>query len=487
MTVIMVAFPSHQVMAKDNSLTIAMTGDIDNFDPHWNQLMSYSILIGHNVFSYLTKISPNMTIEPDLAESWEISEGGTLYTFKLKNDVKFHNGRHLTADDVVYSFNRTIKSKATFHSKLEPVKEIRSVDKYTVSIKTKSPWAPFLEDISVIAIIPKEAEKNISKKPIGSGKFRFTEWIPNDRIILEKNNSYTGTDSAKINELIIKILPDVSVALTNLQSGEVDAVYEVPAANAKRFKNKNNFIVQKPESTNSLFLIEMAINSYKPLKDLRVRQAIAMCIDKEAIKDNVYFGEGNSQWSSLPKSSWAYIEPIGPSFDIEKAKSLIKEAGYTDGLELNIELIKGVAVMENIATIWQERLSQIGVDLKINIHDVSTWLDFYVNRKYQLIANWMNVHSDPNSFYDIIIKPHINDKKSFPDKELSDLIRKGAQTVNTDNRKAIYAKIQLALVEKLAPIIVVQAQPLMAITNSSVKGWVMNSKGDIFFENIVID
>ena len=473
--------------AGGGTLTIALSGDIDNFDPHWNQLMSYSILIGNNVFNYLTKLGPDMTVQPDLAESWDISDDGTVYTFYLRPNAKFHNGRAVTADDVIYSFNHTIEHETTFHTKLDPIEKIEAVDDLTVRITTKSAWAPFLEDIAVIAIIPEEATDTLSKEPIGSGMFRFVEWVPNDHITLEKNPDYDVPGVPKLDKIIIKILPDMAVALTNLESGDVDAVYEVPAADADRFKGRDDFIIQTPPASNSLFLIEMATNRYEPLQDVRVRTALAMCLDKEAIQQNVYFGEGDAQWSSLPKSSWAYIEPPGPEYDPEGAKELLVEAGYPDGFELNIETITGVAVMENIATIWQEGLAQAGVTLNVNIRDLSTWLDSYINREYETIANWMNVHGDPHSMYDIIFKPHLNDPNSFPNEEMAQLITDGATTVDQGRRKAIYAKLQQMLVDEMAPVLTVQSQPLIALTSPKIMGWTMNGKGDIFFAEVYIE
>ena len=469
------------------TLTIASTQDIDNYDPHWNQLIAYAVLIGNNVFSFLTKLGPDMTVQPDLAESWDISADGTEYTFYLRSSAKFHNGRAVTADDVVYSFNRTLDQETTFRTKLDPVESIEALDDYTVRIVTKSAWAPFLEDIAVIAIVPEEANDTLSKEPIGSGMFRFVEWVPNDHITLEKNPDYDVPGTPKLDKIIIKILPDMAVALTNLESGDVDAVYEVPAADADRFKGRDDFVFQTPPASNSLFLIEMMVNNTEPLKDVRVRTALAMCLDKEAIQQNVYFGEGDAQWSSLPKSSWAYIEPPGPSYDPAGAKKLLAEAGYPDGFELTIETITGVAVMENIATIWQEGLAQAGVTLDVKILDLSTWLDSYINLKYETIANWMNVHGDPHSMYDIIFKKHFTDPGSFPNEEMAQLIEDGATTIDTGKRKAIYAKLQQMLVDEMAPVLTVQSQPLIALTSPKVKGWTMNGKGDIFFEGVYVE
>lgn len=237
------------------TLTIASTQDIDNYDPHWNQLIAYNVLVGHNIFEYLTRLDAGMNIAPSLATGWDISDDDTEYTFHLRSGAQFHNGPAMTADDVAFSFNRLIEQETIFASKMDPVVSIEAVDDATVKFTLKAAWALFLEDVSQIAIVPEEAIDSISKEPIGSGPFRFVEWQPNDRIVLERNPDSDAAMQPKLDDIEIKILPDDAVALTNLETGSVDAVYEVPAANADRFKGMEGFVIQTPNASNSLFLL----------------------------------------------------------------------------------------------------------------------------------------------------------------------------------------------------------------------------------------
>lgn len=468
------------------TLVIASTQDIDNYDPHWNQLIAYNVLVGHNVFEYLTRLDAGMNIVPGLATGWDISEDGTTYTFHLRPGARFHNGRALTADDVVYSFHRLTEQETIYANKMDPVVSVEAVDEATVRFALTAPWAPFLEDVALIAIVPEEAIDGISKEPIGSGPFRFVEWMPNDRIVLERNPDYDAGMAAQLDRLEIRILPDYAVALTNLEAGSVDAVYEVPAADADRFKGREGFVIQTPGASNSLFLFEMAINRHEPLQDARVRQALAMSLDKSAIQQNVYFGQGEPQFSSLPRSSWAYVEAEPIAYDPAGAKALLAEAGYPEGFDLTVKVIAGVGVMEGVATIWQAGLAEAGVNLTVEIEDLSTWLDNYVGRTYQTIANWMNVGGDPHSMYDIIFKPHLSDPNSYPNEELLALIEEGAATVDMERRREIYGTLQTRTRAELAPVIIVQSQPLLAITTDQVHGWTMNGKGDIFFESVSV-
>lgn len=159
---------TEDVAAEDmaaGTLTIASTQDIDNYDPHWNQLIAYNVLVGHNIFDSLTRLDANMNIVPALASSWDISEDGTEYTFHLRSGSQFHNGRELAADDVVFSFNQPTEQETIYANTMDPVVSVEAVDNTTVKFTLTAYWAPFLEDISLIAIVAEETIDTISDTP----------------------------------------------------------------------------------------------------------------------------------------------------------------------------------------------------------------------------------------------------------------------------------------------------------------------------------
>ena len=466
-----------------NQIKVGLTSAIDNFDPHWNQLMAYQNLIAQNVFDHLTVIDTNMEVKPGLAKSWEISNNDKQYVFSLRENSKFHNGRNVTAEDVVFSFKRTIEQKTTFASKMEPIANIEAIGKYQVKMTLKKPVAPWLEEVSLIAIVPKESEEKLKNAPIGSGPFKFKEWKANDKIILVKNNEYDIKNIPLLEKIEFKLFPSIPVALANLESGDVDAVFEVPISDAERFKDRSDINFITPPSSNSIFVIEVAKNRYEPLKNKDVREAIFTCMDKKSIQKVAYFGEGDIQWSPLPKSSWAHFEKSVTTFDTEKAKKLLKKANYSN-LNLTIDIISGVAVMENIATVWQENLSTCGVKLEIIISDVSAWLDKYVKRNYQLIANWANYKSDPHGIFDVMFAPHWKDQNSFPNDNLLNKMSEAASISDVDVRKKLYKDIQTLVVNDFGPVVTVQSQPLISLTSKNVYNWKMNSMNYIFFNSI---
>jgi peptide/nickel transport system substrate-binding protein len=198
-----------------------------------------------------------------------------------------------------------------------------------------------------------------------------------------------------------------------------------------------------------------------------------------------YFGRGEIICSPLPRFSWAYAEQDCPAFDLELAQSLFEEAGYGDGLELSIEVISGVKEMEDVATIWQASLAKIGVTLNVNSSALSIWLDRYVGKTYDMTTNWFNLSSDPNSMFDIIYRPLL--ATVYPNDDVLAQINEAVAITDQDARTAIYQRLQLDTVDTVAPLIVVQSRPLLALTSSAVGGWNMNGQNTILFNGVTVE
>lgn len=475
--------PQATATAPGGTLTVAINGDIDNFDPAFNQLILYEAVIRNTVFSPLVTLDKDMQIVPALATSWE-QKDETTWIFNLRRDVTFHNGKPFSAEDVLHTFDRTIQQKMTFASKLEPIERTEVIDDYTLKITLKRPVATFLDDLYDVAITPSNIDdEELKRKPIGTGPFRFVSWTPNESIVLERNPDYWEPGKPYLDRLIFRILPDTTAAIFNLLAGEVDAIYDVPIADAQTVKDNPDIIFHRPSASGSLFLIELGIANHPDLQDARVRRALAHTIDRVTINQTVYFNEGEITCTPLPAFSWAYAEQKCPVYDLNLARTLLEEAGKPD-LKFSIEVISGVKAMEDIATIWQASLRQIGVTLEINKSELNTWLDRYVNKNYDTTANWFNVSSDPNSMFDIIYKPLLASVYDNP--KMSQLILDAAATTDQSARKAMYADLQQMTIDESAPLFVVMGQPMLALTSRKVTTWEMNGRNVILFQNVTV-
>ncbi len=475
--------PQAPTSATARVLTVAINGDIDNFDPAINQLILYEAAIRNTIFSPLVTLDEDMRIIPALAESWEQKDEFT-WIFNLRQGVTFHNGKPFNVQDVLHTFDRTIKQQMTFASKIEPIKQAEAIDDYTLKITLKRPVATLLDDLYDIAITPSNvSDEELKQNPIGTGPFRFVKWVPNEAIVLERNPNYWETGKPSLDQLTFRVLPDTTAAILNLLAGEIDAIYDVPVADAQSVKGNPNVVFHSPSSSGSLFLIELGIANNPDLQDVRVRRALAHTIDRETINRVVYFNEGQITCTPLPAFSWAYVEQSCPAYDLELARTLLKEAGRSN-LTFSIDIVSGVKAMEDIATIWQASLSQIGVTLEVNKSELNTWLDRYVGKTYDTIANWFNVSSDPNSMFDIIYKPLLASVYDNP--EMSQLIQDAASTTNLSARKTIYAELQRMTVDETAPLIVVIGQPMLALTTKKVTNWKMNGRNVILFQDVTV-
>lgn len=447
-------------------IVVAIPGDIDNFDPHTNQLIIFEYSIRELVFSSLVSYDADLNLQPDLAD-YEVNDDATVFTFSLDQDATFHDGTPVNADAVIQSLERAGTAEDSIWSgRLADVASYEAPDEYTVVITLNSPNAAFLSSLASIAIIAPDNFENVASTPVGSGPFTFTSWTANSEIVLERFDDYFG-EPAGTEQLTLKPIADQQVALNNLYSGDVNIIASVTSATASQVDTGRAQIVE-PIASNSLSLIEY--NASGKLSDPLVRQALAHSLDKDSIREIAYSGGGSSTWSPLPESSWAYVEQEGYEYDLDQAATLLEEAGASD-LSFTLEIPSGFPDAEQIARVWQASLAEIGVTLTPNVTELSVWLDAYVSRNYDASWNIFNVSSDPHSFFDIIMNPHLSD--DYQSAEVQQLVAAATATSDESERAELYAQLQAILVDEL-PVMIVQSTPIYSVTGLNVEGYAVN-------------
>lgn len=457
-------------------LVVAIPGDIDNFDPHTNQLITYQYAVKRLVFSSLVKYDADLKIVPDLAAKHTVSDDATKYTFELDPDAVFQDGTAVDADAVIKSLKRAAGSKESIWApRLADVKSMKATGDTTVEVTLKSPDATFLAGLTDISILAPDSFSDAKSKPIGSGPYSFTSWKPNTEIRLERFKDYFGEQSPA-KTIIEKPISDEQVAVNNLYTGTVDVVASASVATTQQVKSDRATVVT-PKSSNSLSLVEF--NSSGKLADAKVRQALAHALDKDAVRKVAYGGEGESIWSPLPESNWAYAEQEGYPYNLDKARALLKEAGVKN-LSFTLNIPSGNPDAVKIARVWQESLSKIGVKLTPDVAETSVWLDDYVKRTYDATWNTFNVSSDPHSFFDIVMTPHLAD--DFPNKEMQALVAKVKATPDQGKRTKLYHALQEDVVADV-PVMIVQTIPSASLASPSVTGYEMNPLGWVLLES----
>ena len=350
---------------------IVLTGaDASTFDPHFST-DSATELFNKNMYSNLTKFNAEMKIEPDLALSWSTSDDGLEWTFRLRPNVTFHDGTKLTAKDVKASFERILNrdTGSPRRSVLVSIQSVEAADDLTVVIRTNFPTGALVQFLAhpAAAVISSAAletyGRDLAKNPVGTGPFKFKEWKLGEEIVMERFEDYYG-GAPMVKNVHFRVVPEDSVRALLLQSGQADIALLVPVTEVKRLSSDPNI---KALEVTSVMTYYYALNCTKPmLNDVRVRQAMNYALDVDLIVDNILEGQGEVADAPLSKLTWGYSPIMKYPYDLEKAKALLAEAGYPNGIELELwhtvgRYLMDVQINENAQAQW----AKAGINIKI--------------------------------------------------------------------------------------------------------------------------
>jgi len=462
------------------TLRVAFQNEWAGLDPHTaSSYSSYQIL--NNVLEGLTAYDDNLNLVPWLAESWEQSDDGLTWTFKLREGVMFQNGREMTAEDVKWSFERLIDpaTGAGNAARVGPAETtIEVIDDYTVAITHPEPFAIFPQSIGFdksTGIVAKESlnDQGIIVEPIGTGPFQISEVEGTTRMLLTKNEAYWQAGLPYLEAIEIQPIPDDTVRETALLGGEVDWVLSIAPQNFAALEANPDVVVS---TAPQLSYDYMGINMTKPpFDDVRVRQAIALALDREQIAQAGYFGLAETiQGPTGPGSPW-YFDYAPYDQDVEQAKALLADAGYPDGFEM--ELLPTVQYGETVraAQVIQQQLAEIGITASINAPEWTEWLELEGNFKYDAyICNW-NGLIDADQYYYLQHKSdQVFNFTGYDNPEFDDLVTEARSTSDFDERYQIYEDLNQTLVDD-APYIYMYNKLEIRAYAPYVKGFITRS------------
>jgi len=346
-------------------------------DPGASPAAAIAEVLYGNVFEGLVRFAPDGSAEPGLAESWEISPDGLIYTFQLREHVRFSDGTPFDATTAKFALDRAIAPDSVNpqHTRLAAIAAIEVVAPETLRIRLARRSSGFLQSLAWAAFVmvaPNSAAGN-ALHPIGTGPFRFVDWRRGDSIELERNPDYWG-QPAKLAHLQFRFIADPSAAYAALMAGDIDVFSNYPAPESfAQFKRDARFRVYVAPSESETIL---AFNHRRaPLADVRVRRAIAMALDRRAIIDGAMYGYGTPIGSHFPPANPAYLDLTARyPHDIATAKTLLREAGIAPGLELTLKL-PPPAYARRSGEIIAAQLAQVGIRVRILNLEWSQWLD----------------------------------------------------------------------------------------------------------------
>jgi peptide/nickel transport system substrate-binding protein len=420
-----------------------------------------------------------MNILPGLAESWTNLDERTTQ-FKLRKGVKFHNGEELKAEDVKYSFERMMKSPRISFV-LPPLEKVEVVDDYTINLVTKTPFGPLLSHLShpALGIVNKKMmEKDpegLKHNPVGTGPYKFSNWRAGDRVTLVRNDEYF-MEPAQFEKLIIRNIPEASNRTIALETGEVDLSLSVSAIDEETIKNHPKLkLLTKP----SISYTYVGMNNKKEIfQNEKVRKAVNYAIDKQAIVDVVLNGSGKVTNSPIAPAVFGFTDKTkNYEYNLEKAKELMKEAGYEKGFKANIYSLGGEADRQT-AEIIQANLKEIGIDLAINVVENSAYWDQTDKGMHDLfLGSWGCVTGDAD--YGLYALYHSSsfgmagNRSFYSNPEVDKLLDAAKNETDQEKRKELYERIQLIIVDE-APEVMLYNRVLSVGAQKNIEGFNMH-------------
>ncbi len=455
----------------------AMQVDATSLDPHLSSSYSSSLVI-EQVYSGLIQFDANMNITPDLAESWTMSDDGLVYTFKIRKGVKFHNGREMTTDDVIYSLNRVKDPQGGSPRSylLTDVKSIETPDADTARITLTKPFAALLSHLdTTMAIVPKEVVQqngDLSKVMVGTGPFKFVEFVPNTHATLVRNDNYHEEGVPYLDGLIWMPIPDDPTRTANIKTATVDFADQIPQKDIKSLQNERGIQLASGPSTLHDYL--MLNCTRKPFTDVRVRQAIATAIDRKVMTDTILFGYGTPlDGGIIPKWHWAYANlHIYPKPDIAKAKQLLADAGYPNGFPLTISAGSNYSAQVQAAEMLKDQLKQIGIQVTPSPQEWGTYIDTVVTKKDfdAAIIGWIGAIDPDDWFYGRFHTGEQWNTSGYSNPEVDKLLEQGRTTTDQAVRKPLYNQAEQIIVTE-SPFVFFYLYDQYEALRDSVKGY----------------
>ncbi|MCK9420955.1 MAG: peptide-binding protein [Nitrospirae bacterium] len=428
--------------------------------------------INDQLFNGLVKYDKDIRLIGDLAERWDITNRGKTITFFLRKGVRWHDGVEFTAEDCLFTYQRLIDPKVAtpYSSSYMDVLKAEVVDKYTFRVTYKEPFSPALESWSM-GILPKHllAGKDINsdpfnRKPVGTGPYRFKEWIAGQKIVLEANDDYFE-GRPKIDQFIFRVIPDSSTMFQELLFGGVDMMGLNPLQYLRKSETrriKENYVKFRYPANAFTY---MGYNLTSALfKDIHVRQALSYAIDRQGIIDGIVLGIGRPCTGPYAHVSWAY-NPNARSYNYnpERARRMLAEAGWKDansdgilekdGRPFRFTVMTNQGNSERIRTaeIIQQNLKSVGIDLNIRVMEWQAFLEQIDKRSFDAMILGWSMSRDPD-LYDIW---HSSKTKkgeynfiSYKNAEVDRLLVEGRRIFDVEKRKKIYYRIHEILAEE---------------------------------------
>lgn len=436
-------------------LRVGLTGRIVQLDP-MKQRAGEEYIVNFLIFNALTVLDHKLTPQPELAESWSHSDDLMTWTFRLRKGVLFHHGREMTADDVVFSLKRILDPAigSPTRANLAVIDTVEKVDAYTVRLKLKNPYAELAHVLAErhAKILPADKEETISKEPIGTGPFKMKDYVPGDHVLLEKNPRYWEKGLPYLSEVVVRMLPEPAVAVTALETGELDVLWLVPLENIEKLKtNPKLRIISAP--TSSWDVVAMR-GDMPPFNDPKVVLALKYGVNKEELVKTVLFGYGTASNGPISPSNPIYnsAHPIRKQ-DVAMAKKLLTEAGHGKGLNVRMYVPEGRPTRVRLGVALQAMLKPVGFNIEIQRVPWDKFLADIEGKEIFYVDGFFGRSTADTALYPWFHSAGSWNIWKWKNSKADELLDKGRKTASFDERKRVYGELQ-KLIEEECPAMI---------------------------------
>ena len=473
-------------LAQEDTLRVLLSSQLTTLEPQ-DTTDTDSAAVRYQIYNGLLKMTEAGEPVADLAESWEISDDGRVYTFTLQDGVTFHDGTELNAEAVVTSFERLIAEErdTSASAYFKPIMEdVRAVDPTTVEFTLNEPFAPFLNTLAHPAahiVSPAAVEQygdDLGQNPVGTGPYQFVEWVRGERLVLEAFEDYFG-GTPNLSRIEYSIVPEAATRVALLETGEADVILRVTPDEAARLAEEPGINLKTTSTARAIF---MAINTTRaPFDDKSVRQALNYAIDARAIVDALFGSETPVLDSPLAPNVFGYVSTRTYGHDPEQAQSLLEEAGYAPGdITVNLWSPNGRYVQDaTVAQAVAQQLEDFGFEVDLRLFgDFSEYIEvaFVEDRGDVMLLGWApSTLEAEGGLYQVLHGDRANafaNNAGYDNPDFNALVEEARAATTEEDRLDLYGQAQEIVMED-APWLFLYAQPVITGTREDVSGVVV--------------
>jgi peptide/nickel transport system substrate-binding protein len=467
-----------QAPVRGGTLRIGWIADAKTLDPHFSVQFSERYAL-YMIFNTLVGLDRAFSVVPELARAWQVSPDGKRVTFQLQRGVKFHDGTDFTADVVKWNIERILdpQTKSPQRSQLEPaVAAVTVTDPYTVVFELKKPFAPLLAALAerpgfmVSPAAVKQAGPDFGRRPVGTGPFRFVEWVADSQLTLERFPDYWDKGKPYLDRVTFRIVPDPTVRLTMVRTGEVDIATDVDAKDVPALQGEAALRVSEMKPPARWTALQWHVDE-PPFNNKALRQAIALGIDRNELREVLLSGFGEAARGPVVPGLW-WFDPSFKGFghDVEQAKRRLAEAGYPNGFRHKF-VVENTPQWIRQAELLQGQLQKINVTLELEPVNTADAYALIVQRK----SNWTHTRwtqrADPSGLLSILFHSKgFANSTGYNNPRVDELLDRAAAIYEPERRKPLYQEAERLIVDDV-PYVFLNYTTEFAVMSKKVQNW----------------